>query len=81
MSFVTFPKCAFLQGDQWKTRKNLDIFKLEICARIHDFISQEFERFYIVIRPCMLLEDVLEIVPLLVPKILIGQFVFVWGCE
>jgi hypothetical protein len=29
----------------------------------------------------MLLEDVLEILPLLMPKTLINQFVFVWGCE
>jgi hypothetical protein len=29
----------------------------------------------------MLLEDVLEILPLLMPKILINQFVFVWGHE
>jgi hypothetical protein len=29
----------------------------------------------------MLLEDVLEILPLLMPKIFINQFVFVWGCE
>jgi hypothetical protein len=29
----------------------------------------------------MLLEDVLEILPLLMPKTFIDQFVFVWGCE
>jgi hypothetical protein len=29
----------------------------------------------------MLLEDVLEILPLLMPKTLINQFVFVWGRE
>jgi hypothetical protein len=29
----------------------------------------------------MLLKDVLEILPLLMPKTLIDQFVFVWGCE
>jgi hypothetical protein len=29
----------------------------------------------------MLLEDVLEILPLLMPKTLIDQFVFVWGRE
>jgi hypothetical protein len=29
----------------------------------------------------MLLKDVLEILPLLMPKILINQFVFVWGHE
>jgi hypothetical protein len=29
----------------------------------------------------MLLEDVLEILPLLMPKTFIDQFMFVWGCE
>jgi hypothetical protein len=29
----------------------------------------------------MLLEDVFEILPLLMPKTLIDQIVFVWGCE
>jgi hypothetical protein len=29
----------------------------------------------------MLLEDVLEILSLLMPKTLVDQFVFVWGCE
>jgi hypothetical protein len=40
-----------------------------------------FEHFYIFIWSYMLLEDVLEILPLLMPKILINQFVFVWGHE
>jgi hypothetical protein len=46
-----------------------------------DFLAQAFEHFYIVIWLCMLLESVLQILPLLMPKILIDQFVFVWGCE
>jgi hypothetical protein len=29
----------------------------------------------------MLLEDVLEILPLLMPKTLVNQFVFIWGRE
>jgi len=29
----------------------------------------------------MLLKDVLQILPLLMPKTLVDQFVFVWGCE
>ncbi len=29
----------------------------------------------------MLLENVLEILPLLMPKTFTDQFVFVWGCE
>jgi hypothetical protein len=41
------------------------------------FFYQTFEHFYIVIWSCMLLEDVLEILPLLTPKIFIKQFLFV----
>jgi hypothetical protein len=77
MSFISyFPKCAFLQGDWWKNQKNLDILKLEI--RVEYKISFH-EHFYIVIWLCMLLEYVLEILHLLMPKTLIDQFVFVWG--
>jgi hypothetical protein len=40
-----FPKCAFLQRDQQKIGKNLDVSKLEIRARIQDFLSRTFEHF------------------------------------
>jgi hypothetical protein len=60
---------------------NLNISKLEIRASVHDFLSRAFEQFYIVIWSCMLLKDVLEILPLLMPKTFIDQFVFVWGHE
>jgi hypothetical protein len=39
------------------------------------------EHFYIAIWSCMLLEDVLEILPLLMPKTLVDQFMFVWEHE
>jgi hypothetical protein len=77
VSFVIFQSV----GDRQKTRKNLDISKLEICARVHDFLFQAFEQFYIVIWLCMLLKDVLEILPSLMPKTFSDQFVFVRGCE
>jgi hypothetical protein len=54
---------------------------LEIYDRVQDLLSQAFEHFYIVIWSCMLLEDVLEILALLMPKTLVDQFLFVWGCE
>jgi len=79
--FATFQKCAFLQGGQQKIRKNLDVSKLEIHVGVQNFLSQAFEHFYIVIWSCMLLKDVLEILPFLMPKTLINQFVFVWGHE
>ncbi len=37
--FCYFPKHVLLQGDWQKTRKNLNISKLEICVGVHDFIS------------------------------------------
>ncbi len=76
-----FPKCAFLQRDQQKIGKNLDVSKLEIRAGVQDFLSRTFEHFKIVIWSCMLLKDVLEILPLLMAKTFIDQFVFVWGHE
>jgi hypothetical protein len=63
------------------TGKNLNVTKLEIHARIHDFLARAFENFYIDIWSCMLLEDVLQILPLLMPKTFVIQFVFVWGHE
>jgi hypothetical protein len=29
----------------------------------------------------MLLEDVMHVLPLLVPQAFVYQFVFIWGCE
>jgi hypothetical protein len=29
----------------------------------------------------MLLEDVMHVLPLLVPQAFVDQFVFIWGCE
>jgi len=55
-------------------------YKLEICVRVWDFFFSTFEHFYIVIWSCMLFKDVLEILPLLMPKTFIDQFVCVWGC-
>jgi hypothetical protein len=54
---------------------------LEIHAKVHDFLSQAFEHFYIIIWSCTLLEDVLEILHLLIPKTFVNQFVFLWGRE
>jgi hypothetical protein len=76
-----FPKCALLQGDQQKTGKNLNVSKLEIRVGIHDFLSRAFKHFYIAIWSFMLLKDVFEILPLLMLKTLINQFVFVWAHE
>jgi len=76
-----FPKCSFFQGGQQKIRKNLDVSKLEIHVGVQNLLSQAFEHSYIVIWSCMLLKDVLEILPILMPKTLINQFMFVWRHE
>jgi hypothetical protein len=65
-----FPKCALFQGDQRKTKKNLNVSKSQIHGGIQDFLSRTFEHFYIAIWSCMLLENVLEILPLVMPKTL-----------
>jgi hypothetical protein len=77
MLFVLFVYKAFGFGLMGLGLKNLDISKLEICVGVQDFISWTFEHFYIAIWLCMLLKNVLEILSLLMPKILIDQFVFV----
>jgi hypothetical protein len=51
------------------------------CGGVQDFLSKAFEHFYITIWLCILLENVLEILPLLMPKTFIDQFVFIWGHE
>jgi hypothetical protein len=57
--------------------KNLNVSKLEIRVGVQDFISWTIEHFYIAIWLCMLLKYFVEILSLLMPKILIDQFVFV----
>jgi hypothetical protein len=54
---------------------------LKICAEVQYFLFHAFEHFYITIWLRILLEDVLEILPLLMSKTFFDQFVFVWGCE
>ncbi len=46
-----------------------------------NFLSNAFNYFYIAISSCMKLEDVLEVIPRLIPKNLLEQFVFIWGHE
>jgi hypothetical protein len=78
VSFATFQSVPFYKGID-KRLKNLDVSNLEIRCGVQDFLSWAFEHFYITIWSCMLLKDVFEILPLLMPKTLIDQFVFIWG--
>jgi hypothetical protein len=42
--------------------------KVEIKASVEDFLVKAFEKNYIVIWSCMKLEDVLKVLPMLMPK-------------
>jgi hypothetical protein len=45
------------------------------------FRAHTFKKFYITIWSCVKLEDVLEVLPMLIPNMFMHQFVFIWGCE
>jgi hypothetical protein len=51
---------------------NIDSTKVEIKARVEHFLSTAFENFYIIIWSCMKLEDVLKVLPMLMPKKVFG---------
>jgi hypothetical protein len=54
-------------------------WKLKLKWKI--FFVKEFEKIYITIWSCMKRQDVLEVLPMLMPKKFMDQFVFIWGCE
>jgi hypothetical protein len=62
-------------------RRNIDISKVEIRAGVEHFLSNAFKRFYIVIWYYMKLEDVLEVLPMLMPEKFLNEFIFIWGHE
>ncbi len=53
--------------------------KVEMKVGVEHFLFKVFNYFYIVIWFCMKLEDVLEVLPMLIPKNLL-DLVFIWGC-
>jgi hypothetical protein len=59
--------------------KNIDKSKVEMRAGMEHFFFQVFKFFYIAIRSSMKLDDVLEVLPMFMPKTFLGQFVFIWG--
>jgi hypothetical protein len=61
--------------------KNIEKSKVEIRARVEHNLSNVFKNFYIAIWSCMKLEDVLEVLPMLMLKKFVDEFVFIWGCE
>jgi hypothetical protein len=61
--------------------KNVDKTKVEIKVGVENFLNKAFQKFHIAIWFCMKLEDVLEVLPMLMPESFLNWFVFIWGCE
>jgi hypothetical protein len=61
--------------------KNIDKKKMEVKIGVEHFFFQAFKYFYIVILSCMKLGDVLEVLPMFMPKTFLEWFIFIWGCE
>jgi hypothetical protein len=76
-----FPKCDILQNNLHVKGSNIDISKLEVRARVQHFLSWAFKKHYIGIWSCMLLEDVMEVLHLLMLEKFVDQFLFIFGCE
>jgi hypothetical protein len=76
-----FPPSIVLQGNVKLFGRNVDMAKVEVRARLEDFFAKVFENNYVTIWFCMKLEDVLEVLPMLMPKIFVDCFVFIWECE
>jgi hypothetical protein len=78
-----FPPLVVLQGNARVFRRNVDKTKVEVKARMESFLmTKAFERFHVTkVWSCMKFEDVLEVLPMLIPKDFLSLFVFIWGCE
>jgi hypothetical protein len=59
--------------------QNIDASKVEIKVGLNEFLSKTFANFHVAIWSCMLLKDVLELLPWLMPQEFITQFFFIWG--
>ncbi len=68
---------VILQGKQHVRGSNIDCTKVESRTRIQHFLIHAFKKFYIGIWFCMLLEDVMEVLTLLLLQDFIDQFVFI----
>ncbi len=61
--------------------RNVNKAKVEIRAKMEDFLAKAFEKFYVAIWSCMKLEDVLEVFQMFMPNFFVDWFVFIWGHE
>ncbi len=76
-----FPPSIVLQGNVRLFGRNVDKAKVEVRARLEDFLLKAFEKIYVAIWFCMKLQDVLEVLPMFMPTNFMDQLVFIWGCE
>ncbi len=76
-----FPPLAILQRNVRIFRRNVDKAKMEVRARMEDFLVKAFEKFYVEIWSYMKLKDVLEVLPMLMLENFMGWFFFIWGHE
>jgi len=76
-----FPQNVVLQKKQRVKGRNIDNIKVAIITEVQHFLIHAFKKFYIAIWFCMLIEDVMEVLILLLPHNFIEQFVFIWGHE
>jgi hypothetical protein len=74
---VFFLGSVVLQGLQRVRGKYIDNIKVEVRAGVQHFLTHAFKKFYIGIWSCMLIEDVMEVLTLLLPQDFIDQFVFI----
>jgi hypothetical protein len=61
--------------------RNIDTSNVEVRAGVEHFLSNAFKRIYIIIWSYMKLEDVLEVLPMLMLKKFLNEFIFIWGHE
>jgi len=76
-----FPRSTILQGNVRVFGKNVDKTKVEVGARVENFLATTFQKFYIVIWSCLKFEDVLEVYLMLMLENFLDQFIFIWGHE
>jgi hypothetical protein len=68
-----------LQRNARVFERNVNKTKMEIIVGVENFLA--FEKFYITIWSCMKFEDVLEVLPMLMPNDFVDCFVFIWEHE
>jgi hypothetical protein len=78
VSFVIFQSVPFFKGINERLGR---IYMFPSWKFVLEYMISFLEHFYIAIWSCILWEDVLKILPLLMPKTFVNQFVFVWGHE